>query len=279
MLKHRQTLLVGFTYIGKANCKWRQNKKMRKKNGLKLLGLHWTKCRRYCTAGGQEYCGLNGVCYSEQYVEGTAQQVDRSTVGWMECVTVNSMWKVLHSGWTVVLWVECSVLQWTLCGRYCTAGGEWYCGLIVLCYSEHYVEGTVQQVDSCIVGWMECVTVNILWKVLHNRWTVVLWVEWNVLQWTLSGKYSTACGQWYCGLNGMCYSEHYVEGTAEQVDSAIVGWMECVRVNNMWKVLHSRWTVVLWVEWNVLQWTLCGRYCKASGQWYYGLNVVCYSEQ
>ena len=30
------------------------------------------------------------------------------------------MWKVLHSRWTVVLWVECSVLQWTVCGRYCT---------------------------------------------------------------------------------------------------------------------------------------------------------------
>ena len=30
------------------------------------------------------------------------------------------MWKVLHSRWRVVLWVECSVLQWTVCGRYCT---------------------------------------------------------------------------------------------------------------------------------------------------------------
>jgi len=44
-------------------------------------------------------------------VEGTAQQVDSGIVGRMECVTVNSMWKVLHSRWTVVLWVECSVLQ------------------------------------------------------------------------------------------------------------------------------------------------------------------------
>jgi len=52
----------------------------------------------------------------------------------------------------VLLWVECSVLQRTVCGRYCTAGGKWYCVLNVVCYSEHYVEGTAQQVDSGIVG-------------------------------------------------------------------------------------------------------------------------------
>ena len=90
------------------------------------------------------YCSLNVLCYSEQYVEGTAQQADSSIVCRMECVTVNSMWKVLHSRMTVVLWVECSVLQRTVCGRYCTAGGKWYCVLNVVCYSEHYVEGTAQ---------------------------------------------------------------------------------------------------------------------------------------
>jgi len=42
--------------------------------------------------------------------------------------------------------------------------------------------------------------VNIMWKLLHSRWTVVL-----------------------CLLNGVCCSEHYVEGTAQQVDSGIVG--------------------------------------------------------
>ena len=63
----------------------------------------------------------------------------------------------------------------------------------------------------------------------------------------------TAGGQWYCRLDGVCYSEHYVEGTAQQVDSGIAGWMECVTVNIMWKVLHSRWTVVLQVGWSVLQ--------------------------
>jgi len=57
------------------------------------------------------YCGLNGLCYSELYVEGTSEQVDSGIVSRMECVTVNSMWKVLHSRLTVVLWVECIVLQ------------------------------------------------------------------------------------------------------------------------------------------------------------------------
>ena len=65
---------------------------------------------------------------------------------------MNSMWKLLHSRWTVVLCVEWSVLQFTVCGRCCTAGGQLYCGLNGVCYSEQYVEGTAQQVDSGIVG-------------------------------------------------------------------------------------------------------------------------------
>jgi len=52
---------------------------------------------------------------------------------------------------------------------------------------------------------------------------VVFLLEWSVLQCTLCGSYCTAGGQWYCGLNGVCYSELYVEGTAQQVDSSIVG--------------------------------------------------------
>jgi len=46
---------------------------------VSLLTLRVTVLR-YCTAGGQWYCSLNGVCYSEHYVEGTAQQVDRFIV-------------------------------------------------------------------------------------------------------------------------------------------------------------------------------------------------------
>jgi len=152
--------------------------------------LHWILCGSYCTAGGQWDFGLNEVCYSD------------------------IIWRVLHSMWAGLLWVECSVLQWTVCGKYCTAGGQWYCGLNVVCYSELYVEGTAQQVDSGIVGWMYCVTVNIMWKVLHSSWTVGWWVEYSVLQWTLCGRYYTAGELCYCGLNVVCYSGHYLEGTA-----------------------------------------------------------------
>jgi hypothetical protein len=72
----------------------------------------------------------------------------------------------------------------------------------------------------------------------------------------------------------MCYSEHYVEFTSQQVDSGIATGMECVTVNIMWKILHSRWTVVLQLEWTVLQLTLCGRYFTVSGEWYCSLNEV-----
>ena len=188
------------------------------------------------------------------------------------------MWKVLHSRWTVLLWLECSVLQWTVCGRYCTAGGAWNYGLKEVCYSEQYVECTAQQAESGIVGWVDCVTVNIMWKVLQSKWTMYLWLELCVLHWTVCGRYCTAGGEWYCELNGVCYSEHYVERTAQKVDSVLVAWIVFVTVNIMRKVLHRRWTVLLWDEWIVLQWTVCGRYFKAGGQCYCGLNGVCYSE-
>ena len=61
---------------------------------------------------------------------------------------MNIMCKVLLSRWTDLLWLECSVLQLILCGRYCLAGGQWYCGLNGVCYSEQYVEGTAQHLDS-----------------------------------------------------------------------------------------------------------------------------------
>ena len=159
---------------------------------------------------------------------------------------------IIHSRWTLVLQLEWSALQWTLSGRYFTAGGQWYCSLNGVCYSEHYLEdtsqpggqvycslnglwyiepymeGTSQQVDSVIAAWMQCVTANIMWKVLQWRWTVVMQLEWSVLLWTLSGRYFTAGGQSYCSLNGI-----------------------------------------------VLLWTLYGRYFTAGGQWYCSLNGVC----
>jgi hypothetical protein len=100
---------------------------------------------------------------------------------------------------------------------------------------------------------MECVAVNIIWKILHSKRTVVLQLEWSVIQFTIFGRYFTAGGEWYCSLNEVCYSEHYVEDNSQQVDSAISALMECDRVNFMWKILHRKWTVELQLEWNVLQ--------------------------
>ena len=91
-------------------------------------------------------------------------------------------------------------VQSTLIGRYFTAGGHWYCGLNEVRYSEHYMDGTSQQVDTGIAASKKCVTVNIIWKILHSMWTLVLQLEW-------SG-----------------YSEHYTEGTSQQVDTGIAAW-------------------------------------------------------
>jgi hypothetical protein len=66
------------------------------------------------------------------------------------------------------------------------------------------------------------------------------------------GRYFTAGGQWYCSLNGVCFSEHYREDISQQVDSVIAAKMECVAVNITWKIFHSRCTVVLQLEWSVL---------------------------
>ena len=51
-----------------------------------------------------------------------------------------------------------------------------------MCYSKHYVENSTQQLDSVIAGRMERVTVNIMWKILQSKWTVLLQAEWTVLQ-------------------------------------------------------------------------------------------------
>jgi len=51
-----------------------------------------------------------------------------------------------------------------------------------VCYVKHYVEYTAQQVDNVVANCMNCVTVNIIFKVLHSRFTVVLEVGWIVLE-------------------------------------------------------------------------------------------------
>ena len=82
--------------------------------------------------------------------------------------------------------------------------------------------------DSCIAGWMECVTVNIIWKILHAQVDSCIAVRLECV-----------------AVNIMC--------TAQQMDSGISVWMECDTVNIMWKLLHSRWKVVFQVGWSVLQ--------------------------
>ena len=110
--------------------------------------------------------------------------------------------------WSWVLHVIREKVQVTFVGRYFPAGGQWYCRLNRVCYSESYLEGTSQQVDSGIAAWMECVTVKVIWKVLHSRWTVVLPLEQSVLQWKLSGRYCIGNGHLYCSLNRLRYNFH-----------------------------------------------------------------------
>jgi len=214
--------------------------------------LQWTVCVNYCTVSGLCYCRLNGVCFSENYLENTAQQVDSFITSWMECVTVNNMCKLLHNRWTVVLQVVWCMLQWTLIESYCTAVAQWNGRLNWMCKCEHCVEGNAQKVDSVIAGWMECVKVNIMRKVLNSRWTELLQFEWSVIQWKLFVSYYTAGGQFYFSLNGLVYSEHYVEGTAQLVDSSIAARMVWFSVSIMWNLLHSKWTVLLQVGWSVI---------------------------
>jgi uncharacterized membrane protein YccF (DUF307 family) len=45
-----------------------------------------------------------------------------------------------------------------------------------------YIHRKIQQVDSGIAAGMECITVNIMWKILYSMWTVVLQLEWSALQ-------------------------------------------------------------------------------------------------
>jgi len=108
--------------------------------------------------------------------------------------------------------------------------------------------------DNNIRAWKNCDIFKINWTVLQNRWNLLLQLEWSALQWTLSGRYFTS-GHCYCNLNGVCYSEHYQEDIS-QVGTVIVTWMECVTVNIFRKKLHSRWTMLLYLEWSWFKVTL-----------------------
>jgi len=172
----------------------------------------------------------------------------------MTFITVNFIWKLLKCMWTLVMQCEWSALQWTLYGKYFTAGGHWYCCLNEVHYSEHYMESTSKYVDIGIAIWIKCNTVNIIWKILHSRWTLPLQFQWSALHLTLYGRYFTVC------------------------DTGIAVWMTCIRVSIIWKLIHSMWTLVLQFELSALQWTLYRSYFTVCGHWYCCLNEVHYSE-
>ena len=172
----------------------------------------------------------------------------------MNCYTVNIIWKMFHSSRTVELELQLTLIQWKLPGRDFTASWQCFCSLNGLCFSEHYVEGISQHVDSFIAAW------------------------WNLMQWTFCGRYLTAVGLWYCNLKQMCYSELYLKYTSQQVDSGISARIKCNRVNIIWKILQRKWTVILHLEWHMIQWTLSRRYFTVGGQWFCSLNEVWSSE-
>ena len=116
-----------------------------RKGGTAASELQWTLYGRYFTAGGHMYCSLNEVLYCGHYMEGSSQLVDTGIAAWMKCVTVNIIWKVLHSSWRIVLLSESIV------------------------FGEHYMEGTSYQVDECIAAWTKCVTVKIKWITGRRR--------------------------------------------------------------------------------------------------------------
>jgi hypothetical protein len=60
-------------------------------------------------------------------MENTSKQVASDIAAWIKCVRVNITLKILHSKSALVLLFEWSALQWTLCGRYFTTDGQWYC--------------------------------------------------------------------------------------------------------------------------------------------------------
>ena len=146
-------------------------------------------------------------------MEDNSQQVDWGIAAWMKCVKVDIIWKILHPMWTVLLQLEWGVFQRTLSRRYFTAGGELYCSMGEVCYSEHYLEDTSQHVNRRIAAWMECVIVNVMWNLLHSMWAGVLQLEWTVLHWTLSGRYFTSGVLFYYSFNEFGYIEHYLEDT------------------------------------------------------------------
>jgi len=96
--------------------------------------------------------------------------------------------------WRWVLRVIRVKVQCTCIGRHFTACGQWHCSLSEERYSEHYPEDTLPQAHTGMTAWIMCFTVNIICKILHDRWILVWQLKWCALHWTLSGRYFTAGG-------------------------------------------------------------------------------------
>jgi hypothetical protein len=157
------------------------------------------------------------------------------------------------------------------------------------------MEVTLQQVNSDISVWLKWLRVNIIWKILHSRWTLVLQFQWISLQWLLFGKYFTSVEHWYCSLNEVPYSEYYMVDTSQQVDTDIAVWMNYLTVSIIWKILQCRWTLndvvyseyyiedtsqqvntVFQFEWSALHWILYGKYFTALNFEWSALQWVLY---
>jgi len=88
------------------------------------------------------------------------------------------------------------------CEIYCTECWSWVLHVIGRRFKVHSLEDTSHQVDSGIAAWMKYIAVNINWKILHSRCTVVLQFEFN---YQISGRRSTRqytadVNKWKCAL-------------------------------------------------------------------------------
>jgi hypothetical protein len=179
------------------------------------------------------------VPYSEYYMEDTSQQVNTDIAFWMNCLTVNIIWMILKSRWTLILHFEWIYLQWILYGRYLKAGEQWYWSLNEMPYSECYMEDTSQQENTDIAVWMKCLKVNIIGKILHSKWTLILQFRMKYL--TVSIIWKILQCSWT--LNDVVYSEYYMEVTSQQVNT------------------------VLQFELSAFHWIIYGKYFRACELW------------
>jgi hypothetical protein len=131
-------------------------------------------------------------------------------------------------------------------------------------YIEYYTEHIFHEKDTGFAGWMNCVTVNIIWKLVHSRRLYLFQLEWNMLQWILYWRYFGAGGHWYCRLNELCYSEYCMEVSSQQEVILIAPWMKYVTVDIIREIIRSKRTLLLQFERSVVQLILSLRYFAAG---------------